>query len=38
MWYIYSLIDPRDHRVRYVGKTNDVRTRLRNHVKKARSQ
>lgn len=38
-WFIYSLIDPRNHRVRYVGKTNDVRLRLRKHIELAlRSQ
>jgi hypothetical protein len=31
-WHIYSLIDPLNHRVRYVGKTDDVRRRLRKHI------
>jgi hypothetical protein len=34
-WKIYSLTDPRDGRVRYVGKTNDIRIRLSNHVSQA---
>lgn len=33
---IYVLIDPRDNRIRYVGKANNVEVRLRNHVKEAR--
>jgi hypothetical protein len=34
-WYIYSLIDPRDHRVRYVGKADDVKRRLAVHIHEA---
>jgi phage FluMu gp28-like protein len=33
---IYVLIDPRDNRIRYVGKANNTDVRLRNHVKEAR--
>jgi len=29
--YIYALVDPRDKRVRYIGKTNDVTRRLEQH-------
>jgi hypothetical protein len=29
--YIYRLIDPRSKRTRYVGKTNNLRVRLKNH-------
>jgi hypothetical protein len=29
--YIYALVDPRDHAVRYVGQTNDVAERMRCH-------
>ena len=29
MTYIYALVDPRDGRVRYVGKSNDPERRLR---------
>jgi hypothetical protein len=34
-WHIYSLTDPRDGRVRYVGKTNDVKRRLYDHISEA---
>lgn len=30
--FIYALVDPRDGRIRYVGKANDPRLRLRRHV------
>lgn len=30
--YIYGLVDPRDGRVRYVGKANNPRVRLRAHI------
>ncbi len=30
--YIYALIDPRDLEVRYVGKTNNLKERYRDHV------
>lgn len=29
--YIYGLIDPRDNRVRYIGKTNNLKLRLKQH-------
>ena len=29
---IYALIDPRDNQIRYVGKTKDIKTRLKAHV------
>lgn len=31
-WYIYSLTDPRDGRIRYVGKTDNLKRRLRHHI------
>jgi len=31
MNYIYVLIDPRDNQIRYVGKTNNIKTRLTEH-------
>ena len=34
--FIYVLIDPRDNQVRYVGKTNNVLTRLSNHISNAK--
>jgi len=34
-WHIYSLTDPRNGRVRYVGKTNNIRKRLCSHVQEA---
>lgn len=34
--YIYALIDPRDQRVRYVGKANDVVARLGSHLRDCR--
>lgn len=30
--YIYGLVDPRDKRVRYIGKTNSLKRRLEQHV------
>lgn len=33
---IYVLRDPRNNKIRYVGKANDTSVRLRNHVKEAR--
>jgi hypothetical protein len=35
--FIYALIDPRDGRIRYVGKANNPQVRLRNHVKESRN-
>jgi DNA-binding NarL/FixJ family response regulator len=35
--FIYALVDPRDGRIRYVGKANDPQVRLRNHVKESRN-
>ena len=35
MTYIYALVDPRDQRVRYVGKSNDPERRLTRHYKVA---
>jgi hypothetical protein len=32
MIYIYALVDPRDLEVRYIGKTNDPKNRLRAHI------
>ena len=37
MIYIYTLTDPRDGRVRYVGKTNNKETRLANHISNAKT-
>lgn len=34
--YIYSLIDPRDDEVKYVGKTKDLAERLKSHLKDAK--
>ena len=31
--YIYSLKDPRDYQIKYVGKTIDVNRRLKEHTK-----
>jgi hypothetical protein len=31
-WIIYALVDPRDGRVRYVGKTCDTKMRLKGHM------
>lgn len=33
---IYGLVDPRDGRVRYIGKANDTRKRLAGHLRDAR--
>jgi predicted GIY-YIG superfamily endonuclease len=33
MYTIYTLIDPRDYAVRYIGITNDVYSRFRDHVR-----
>lgn len=30
--YIYKLLDPRDQSIKYIGKTNHIRTRLRKHL------
>lgn len=29
--FIYALIDPRDNQIRYIGKTNNIKTRLKEH-------
>lgn len=34
--YIYALVDPRDHRIRYIGKTDNPKRRLRSHMRDAR--
>ena len=34
---IYTLIDPRDNQVRYVGKTNNLKQRLSSHIYRAKS-
>lgn len=34
--FIYGLWDPRDSRLRYIGKTNDPNTRLKHHLSAAR--
>jgi hypothetical protein len=31
-YYIYALIDPTDGRVRYIGKTNNLKNRLKEHI------
>lgn len=36
MTAIYALTDPRDGEVRYIGKANDARKRLRGHLRDAR--
>tara|TARA_R110002020_G_C15930239_1_gene743730 strand:+ start:91 stop:627 length:537 start_codon:yes stop_codon:yes gene_type:complete len=33
---IYALVDPRNDKIRYVGKANDVNQRLKNHLNPAR--
>lgn len=33
--FIYTLSDPRDGKIRYVGKTNDLKHRLRGHINEA---
>jgi len=33
MYYIYALIDPTDNRIRYIGKTNNIKERLKRHIK-----
>jgi len=33
MDFIYALCDPRDNRVRYIGKTNDLRARYNQHLR-----
>ena len=35
--YIYVLVDPRDNRIRYVGKTNDVKMRMYKHLFEAKN-
>lgn len=35
-WHVYTLLDPRSREVRYVGITQDTRTRLRNHTNEAK--
>lgn len=35
--YIYTLIDPRDNRIRYVGKTTNINRRLIQHVYEAKT-
>jgi group I intron endonuclease len=30
--YIYALVDPRTNEIRYIGKSNDIRRRLRGHL------
>src|SRR3990167_4036755 len=35
--YIYGLVDPRDERIRYVGKSNNPRARLRAHFREMRN-
>ena len=32
-YYIYALIDPIDNRIRYIGKTNNIKERLKRHIK-----
>ena len=34
--YIYGLADPRDGRIRYIGKANDVAKRVRQHLRETR--
>lgn len=34
---IYTLIDPRDNQVRYIGKTNNLKQRLANHINRSKS-
>jgi hypothetical protein len=31
-WLIYSLVDPRDHNVRYIGRTNEPQKRFTQHL------
>jgi len=32
IYYIYALIDPTDNRIRYIGKTNNLKNRLKRHI------
>jgi len=34
--FIYGLVDPRTDEIRYIGKANDIRQRLKNHLNPAR--
>lgn len=34
---IYTLVDPRDNQVRYIGKTNNIKQRLCSHINRSRS-
>lgn len=36
-WYIYTLVDPRDNAIRYVGQTYTPRTRVMGHMADARN-
>lgn len=36
--YIYALIDPRNNQVRYIGKSNNPKTRYRNHYNPSRDK
>ncbi len=38
MWSVYSLIDPRDNTIRYVGITTDTATRLDQHLDDAKKK
>ena len=31
-YYIYTLTDPRDNTIKYIGKTNDIEKRLYRHL------
>lgn len=35
MIYIYTLTDPRTNEIKYVGKTNDIKKRYRNHIQES---
>jgi hypothetical protein len=37
-YYIYALIDPTDDRVRYIGKTNNLKNRLKKHIGECKKQ
>ena len=37
MHHVYHLVDPNTHAVRYVGKTQEPKSRLRAHIAEARS-
>lgn len=35
MWYVYRLVDPKNGKVRYVGLSNKLKTRLQLHIRES---